>query len=171
MKAIKFIGIAALAVFVITGCKPTEKNYETAYAKASEAARLKAEDAASSIDGNKLEKLDGPRIEKVGEDSIAVGTGRLKPFESDKKQEGGNYGVAIARYSMPTNARRHLEDVRKEFPDAFIATDGHDNYYVMIKRVATIPESADPIKLFRLKHPDYNYMGLGGVPTVYFVTL
>ena len=164
----KYLLITGL-ILIMCGCKPTEKNYEAAYSKAYEAARQKAEAEQKGEDGVKLESIDGPRIEAVGNDSILVGKTRLKPFEADSIAEEGKYGIAIARYSMPTNARRHLQDVRKEYPNAFLATDGQQGYYVVIKRVPTVPEASDPIRIYKLSHPNDAFLGLDGEPALYFI--
>ena len=165
----KYLSIVLFAI-LIGGCKPTEKNYEAAYSKAYEVARMKAEAEQTADDGTLLESIDGPHVEAIGSDSIMVGQSRIKPFEGDTGVEKGRYGIAVAKYSMPTNARRHLQDLKKEYPDAFIATDGKDGYYVLIKRVAEVPEAADPIRVYRMSHPNDSYMGLQGQPALYFVT-
>ena len=166
----KQLSVIICAGLLLWGCKPTEKNYEAAYSKAAEAARLKAEAEKASDTGAELESIDGPRIENIGEESVYVGNTRIKPFEVDGPMDEGSYGIAIAKYSMPTNARRHLQDVRKKYPNAFIATDGKQDYYVVIKRVMNVPEAADPIRIYKQDHPNDPYLGLQGEPAVYFVT-
>lgn len=157
--------LIAVAGFILAGCKPTENNYKAAYDKAYDAARRHAEEQSFSSEGVKLESLDAPRIEIVDGDTLLVGSKRVRPFETADSLTGtGAFGIAIARYSMPTNARRHVTDLRKEYPQAFIAEDGDDNYYVMIRRIPSIPEAAEPIRIFRLSHPDYPYSGLSSRP-------
>lgn len=165
----KRILLAALgSILLLTACKPTEKNYQSAYEKAHEAAVKKSELENTSVTGNRLESIDGARREVVGQDTVVVGRQLVKPFESEETASEGRVGIAIAKYKMPTNARRHLQDVKKEYPEALVATDGQDNYYVMIKRVASLDEAVDPIRVYELKHPDFPYMGLEGSPVVFF---
>ena len=167
MKKLCFL---LFTLIILAGCKPTEKNYASAYIKASEAARLKNANIDNDIAEHQLEAIDGPRLEVNGNDSVYVAPNRVKLFESDSSPEKGKYGIAVAKYSMPTNARRHLQDIKKEYPDAFLAFDGNEGYYVMIERVPSVPEAAEPIRVFKLKHPDFRYMGLPGTPVTYFVT-
>lgn len=162
----KYLLIFGAAVLLLTACKPTEKNYKNAYDAAYGAAQRKAEKEAESLSGGKLESLDGPQLEVVGSDSIPMGRERVKPYETQLPADGNKVGIAIARYKVPTNARRHLEDVKAEYPEAFVASDGGENYYVMVKRVASVPEALEPIRLYRLAHPADAYLGLG-TPTLY----
>ena len=166
MKKYLFISVLALA---IVSCKPTEKNYADAYSKAYEAARQKAEAEQTDDNGIRLESIEGPQMKTFGTDSVKIGNTRLKPFETDSLREEGNYGIAISRYTMPTNARRHLQDVINEYPNSFMAMDGKDGYFVIIKRVASIPDAADIIRVYKLAHPNEKYLGLDGEPAVYFV--
>lgn len=155
---------------VLCGCKPTEKNYADAYSKAYEAAQRKAEADRTGEDGIKLESMEGPTFQTFGTDTVQIGTSRLKPFETGESTGEGSYGIAIAKYSMPTNARSHLKVVRNEYPDAFIASDGQQGFYVMIKRVPTVSDATDPIRIYLQNHPGDSYMGLDGNPMVYFIT-
>lgn len=164
----KYFLLTLLAALLL-GCKPTEKNYQNAYSKAYEASRRKAEKETTGENGRTLEALDGPRREIFGTDTIMVGSKMVKPFESTGDVESGKNGIAVARYSMATNARRHLLELKKEYPQAFMAQDGDDNYYVIIKRVASLPEAVDPIRIFETNHPGYNYIGLQGEPYVFFI--
>lgn len=167
-KALTGLAVAGI-IILFPACKPTENNYRAAYEAAQGAVERKARQEAESASGGKLEAIDGPRRENFDGETIMVGRRRVKAFETTLPDDGRRVGVAIARYSVPTNARRHLEDVKQEYPEALIATDGTDNYYVMIERVKTIPESVDPIRVYRAKHPDYGYQGLGGEPQVFVI--
>lgn len=165
-----WLGVMALFSAVLSGCKPTEKNYADAYTKAYEAAQRKAEAERTGEDGVILEPMDSPNIQAFGTDTVAVGTGRLKPFEYEGEPAMHNYGIAVAKYSMPTNARNHLQTVRTEYPDAFMATDGQQGYYVMIERIPSVSDAADPIRVYIQGHPNDKYMGLDGHPVVYFIS-
>lgn len=160
----------ALLVIFAASCKPTEKNYADAYSKAYEAARKKTDADQTGEDGVKLELMDGPTRRPIGADTVSLGSLRVKPFGEDPISENGNYGIAIAKYSMPTNARSHLNTIKSDYPNAFLAFDGSQGYYVIIKTVASVPEAADPIRIYRANHPNDLYMGLDGEPVVYFVS-
>lgn len=149
---------------LFSACKPTEKNYRTAYEKASQAAERKAAEEAVATDGHILESLDGPRIHVVDGDTVMIGHEMAKPIEAGRSGETGRMGIAVARYTMQTNARRHAEDISAEYPAAFVAKDGQDNYYVMIKRVPNVDAAIEPVRIFRISHPGYRYIGLGNAP-------
>lgn len=160
-------GLTIMAVLLLAACKPTEKNYYNAYEKAYAASQRKAEAENTSYSGGKLESIDGPRIEIMDGDTIYVSRDAVKPIENSANGETGKVGIAVAKYTMHTNARRHAEALKEEYPGAFVATDGNDNYYVMIKRVPGISDALDPIRVFRTLHPDYRYIGLGNSPHVF----
>lgn len=164
-KITLILGLAIL----LAACKPTEKNYREAYDVAYEAAQRRAEAEKTSESGQRLESIDGPRMEVVDGDTIMVARKVVKAFDTTLPDDGRRLGIAVAAYSVPTNARRHFADIRSHYPEALIATDGHDNYYVMIKRVANVPEAADPIRVYRLAHPEGRYPGLGNGPLTLFL--
>lgn len=169
MKTYKYLAAAAIAIFVATGCKPTEKNYQSAYDKALAASQRKMEKETESVNGQRMESLNGPRIEVVNGDTLYVSTDRTTPFETTIDKEKGRTGVAVALYKMPTNARRHAETLRETYPGALVAHDGKDNYYVVVAVVKTWPEAAEAIREFKTSHPDYRYIGLPLGPMNVFI--
>ena len=170
MKKILLTVAGSVVLLMGTGCKPTERNYQAAYEKAAEAARLKNEEEQTGAFGNKLESLDGPRREIVGADTLLIGSGLVKSFESTLPDDGKKIGIAISRYTQPTNARRQLQDLNRTSSDGLMASDGQGNYYVMIKRVDTLPDAAEAIRVFAAANPDYPYIGLNGNPLVFYLS-
>lgn len=157
------------AVILLAGCKPTERNYQAAYDKAYEAAQRRTQEQTTGSDGTTLEMMDGPRILTIDNETFHISSSRVSPFELDgDKPEKGTVGVAVARYSMPTNARRHAQELKKDFTDTFIVTDGDDNYYVVAIIGATIEETVPDLKKFKSKHKDYTYIGLSGHPLIFY---
>lgn len=167
-KAILYFALAFL-ILATASCKPTEKNYQAAYDRAFEAAQRRAQAQESSATGATLNSMEGIRTEVVGSDTLLVGGNSVRPFETTIRPDGNSIGIAVANYKVPTNARRHLADLKKEYPDALIATDGEDNYYVMVKRVASLPDAADALRVFDLAHPSYSYLGLSGRPLLLYI--
>lgn len=166
MKKYLFLSIAVVALW---GCKPTEKNYEIAYDKAAEAAKVKTELESTGLDGVKLESLNGPRREIIEGDTIMVAKEIVKPMDSEFAEAKGKVGVAVALYRMPTNARRNVQDLRQEYPNAFVGTDGKEAHYVIIDYFPSLKEAASGAAAFAAEHPGYHYMGLSGHPLAIYL--
>lgn len=149
-----------------TGCKPTEKNYRSAYDKALEASLRKQAEMTESSSGGVLETMDGPRMEIVEGDTLYVSASRVRPENPEAVKESGAFGLAIGRYGMPTNARRQAEELKNDFGGAFVASDGEDNYYVVVSTFETLPEGAGALRRFRAKKPGYPSIGLPSGPVV-----
>lgn len=163
----KLFPILLLALTLFCGCKPTEKNYRNAYDKAYEASQRRAAEMKSSTDGQTLESLDSPRSETVDGESVMIGRTPVKVYDGAPRKGAG---IAIARYSMSTNAIRHADDMTKDYPEAFVATDGDGSFYVVIETVPAIVEASGPIRNFRNSHPEYPYIGLEEGPLVVVIT-
>lgn len=161
--------IPALLLLMLVGCKPTEKNYREAYDKAYEAAQRRTATEMESVSGQRIERMDGPRVEIVNGDTLYVGKEIVKAFEADTLTPSGKTAVAVARFTQPTNARRLVKDLLPKYKEAFIATDGRDSYYVVIKRVADLNEAADAIHVFKSLEPNYPFIGLGGQPLIVYL--
>lgn len=160
------IGLTALA---LCACKPTEKNYQSAYDKAFEAAQRKVETETESIDGRVMESLNGPRIQIIDGDTLYISTDRMRPFETTVDKDKGKVGVAVAHYKMPTNARKHMQALAEEYPDAIVVNDGQENYYVVIAIVPQVSEAIPIIRNFKSYHPDFRYIGLPQGPLTIYI--
>lgn len=170
MKGIKIILGSCFLLTVLAGCKPTEKNYQSAYDKAYEAAQRRNEELTLGYGDNRLESLDGPRMEIIGGDTLYISSTTVTPYEAERPSTTqGSVGIAVARYSMPTNARRHVKDLKEDYPEAFVATDGDDNYYVVAITVPSTKDAVGSIHEFESSRPDYRYIGLEGHPLLLVV--
>lgn len=159
---------------MLFGCKPTEKNYQQAY----DLAMRKHEDALASVGGGTLDAMDGAHKEAVGQDTIYVISGTFKTYEapadaSDKPGEAeakpGKIGIVVAQYGMDTNARRHAADLRGRYPDAFVATDGRQKYYVVVERRSDLRDAVGAIKAFSTDNPTFRYIALPGPSAIYLI--
>lgn len=153
------------SVVALTGCKPTEDNYRSAYSKAYEASRRKATEIQSSESGATLESMDGPRTEVVDGETLRIAGSTLKVFEG-YAAPACTYGLAVARFSMPTNARGSVSDLSGDWPRALVAIDGADGYYVIAELFDSLQDAAAGIRKFRDARPDFPYIGLEGKPLV-----
>ena len=167
MRLYYFILPAVIAGFI--SCKPTEKNYQTAYDRAYEASQRKNIEMQTGSNGIILEDMNAPLPEIVGTDTLFFSTGRKRPLDVTLPADGGNMGIAVGRYSVPTNARHHLADLIGEYPGAFIASDGEESFYVVIKQIPSKEAAAAVIKQFVEDHPDYRYIGMIQSPLVIYL--
>lgn len=145
----------ALAAVVLTGCKPTEKNYKAAY----DAAVSKREKANESLAADGLISEDGPREHRINGDtyymlnenlSVAAGEDALKPVN-----------VAVAVFKMPTNARSGAASLKDKGYGARAAQAPGDKWYVIAGSFDSLDDAASFIKGFKTKNPDFQYIGLG----------
>lgn len=163
----KYLFLIAIGAAIFASCKPTEQNYRNAYDKAYEASQRKAAELTTASDGTKLESMYGARVETVGGQEIAITSVRVKPQEADPEVAASNkMALSVAKYSMITNARRNVEELKKDFPEAFIGYDGENGYYVLICPLPTMGDAEAPAKAFRKKYSEFPYIGLEGKPTV-----
>lgn len=155
------------AILFLWSCKPTERNYQLAYDKAAEAARLKREAETTGADGRRLESINGPRKEVVAGDTIMVASEVVKALD-DKSADNvkGKIGIAVAKFRMATNAKSNVSDLKSKYPQALVATNGKDAYYVVVECVSKLDEAGIPIKAFMTKNPNFHYMGLSGEPAL-----
>ena len=153
----KLMIISATALCMI-GCKPTEKNYQEAY----DLAIQKKTEALTSVNGGMLDAMDGTHKQVVGNDTIFVVSGSFKTHEAsgDTTVLRGKIGIAVSKYGMDTNAKRHASDMSEKYPGAFVATDGKKSYYVVVERCANIQEAVPAIHKFEEDNPSFHYIAL-----------
>lgn len=151
----KKILLAAMVAIVLTGCKPTEKNYRAAY-DAAISKRQAADDALAS-DG--LISEDGPRSRNInGKEyfflqefvKVADGYDKLKPVS-----------VVVGKFKMSTNASSGVESLREKGYDASLARGLGDKWFIVAGSFDTLAEAAGFIDMFRNKNPKFSYIGIG----------
>ena len=154
---------------ILYSCKPTEKNYQNAYDKALQAHQKRTEQMSTSSDGQRLEAIDAPSAETIDGETIFLSPVRVKVFEGDPSLKGP-MGVAVAKYTMATNARRNVLDLKDEYPGAFFAFDGDESYYVIIDTASTSKDAAEIAKKYKDSRPANSFVGLSGNPLLITVT-
>lgn len=162
--------VVVAAGAVLTSCKPTEKNYKSAYDAAINKRQKEAVDDDLGLDITRLERDDEAQWRKFGNDSLRVLRQQVKPFESDGVQPKP-YCMAVAMYKMPTNARSQRERLLQAGYGAFLLTNGHDEYYVVAEAVDTPEEAIKAVSNYCKKHPKDPYVGLGGSPVTLLIGL
>lgn len=173
IKRISFclIGIAMM----MGGCKPTEKNYQSAY-KAAQEKRARDEahrrelQADLGVDQTALQSVDDESgtwttlTDAATNEEVRVKSVR-KRFHRDDKLD---YVVAaVATMRMKGNAQALADDLKAEgFAEARVARSG-ENFVVIIGESKAAQNLASTILKFEKKFPDFTYMGQGEM-LVYF---
>lgn len=154
------IGAALACLFALPGCKPTEKNYKSAY----DAALRKRESVMPSQtdDGTVIKAIDAPREVAVGGDRIGVKTQFLHS-EDPLVSTQPRYVVVVGRYKMPTNARGQVADLKAGgFPQALVMTDGDKMYLAVADFAETLEEVGEKVASLRKKMKGIPFVGLYG---------
>jgi len=134
--------VAALALLV--GCKPSEKHYKIAYETAQQRAREGLDEGIYEL----MQKESLPPLKHIGEDSVRVQRMRMIWFytpaavDSGRRIDPAPYNLAVALYSMPTNARAHADAIAEEGYRAVVLKTGSDKYYVMAGLTQTLDSAA-----------------------------
>lgn len=162
-RSIWGILIILIAIFTLMGCKPTEKNYKSAY----DAARLKREKAAKEQmrPATGLLSDDGPQMRVVNGDTIFVLQERLRALDGSRLPHQWMLGVGM--FKMDTNAKASADRLRSEgYPDA-TAVKGYDSkYYTVAATAASLDSIIIVSKKFKKDYPEYPYIGLPGAPVM-----
>lgn len=166
MKRRIILPIAALfiAVLILPGCKPTEKNYKAAYDAALSIRQAEAEDPDLNIPVEGYKKIGDPEKKEINGKSYNYVFQHLRPV--DEEVEMQPYNVAVSVYKMPTNCKSQARDLRESGYQAFAAKTGDDRYYTIIGSYSTIEEAAIAVDNYMKKHKGAIYVGLGDSPVI-----
>lgn len=163
-KILKIAMWACAAAVILSGCKPTERNYRAAYDAAL--AKRQAEAEQRMLPATGLMSDDGPQLRVVGGDSVYVVKERLRPLDGDTLPDA-NWALGVGVYKMGTNAKAQAEALKKEgFPAARAARAAGDRWYAIADTAATLERAVDAARRFRDAHPGYPYVGLPGAPVL-----
>lgn len=160
---------------LMPGCKPTEKNYRSAY----EAAREKRErdeehrkelQADLGVDQTALQSVDDDGAMKITLTDIATDEeykviSKNRSFHRDDKVNGAV--AAVATMKMGSNAESLAEDLKKSgFPASRVVRSG-DEYIVIIEEDPSAAGLARTAIRFMKKYPEFPYMGQGEMLVIY----
>lgn len=162
-KNIRIFISAAIVALMFVGCKPTEKNYKSAY----DAALAKREQAAAEQmrPATGLLSDDGPTMKVVDGDTLFVTRERLRL--PDGKRPEGEWGVAVALFKMSTNASATVDNLKEAgLPTAVYVKGTEGRHYALADITATLDSARVVVKDFRHAFPDYPFIGLPGAPVI-----
>lgn len=128
--------LTALIFAICMGsCKPTEKNYKSAYDKAME----KARQGLSDYEYEQMVLNDLPPYKHTATDSLRVFSESIMWQYSPASVNGGEqvtparYNLAVGKYSMLTNAKGHADRLSADGWKAVVLRNGEPIYYVVVK--------------------------------------
>ena len=154
MKLKKYLIILGASLLVLPACKPTEKNYRSAYdiaiaKKAAEADDLAQEGLISS---------DAPTMRVIEGDTLYFKSAPLLFENSDAKRFP--YSLVVDEFKMPTNARSSAAVIREKGFDAEVAKSTGGRWFVIAGGTETLEEARQLTKRFRNAFPSYAYIGI-----------
>lgn len=162
MKVFKYAAIIIAAAVAMTACKPTEKNYRNAYEAAKSKREQKDPDEALLTGGHRLLSEAASNWRVVGGDSLQLQHILLTPTEGYSWNGTGPYRLAVAQFSMSTNAEAAIKDIKRGKLNPVVAKTGKGNLFI-IAGSATTPDSlATTLQTFRSENPEFQFIGLEG---------
>lgn len=144
----------------LTGCKPTEKNYQEAYDAARKKKAADAVDPDMALPATGLKRLDAPAEREVNGEKLNVKHIFIKYAGKGEAPVMERYNVAVARYKMPTNAIAQSEDLLRAGYKAFPVEGVDGFFYVVAGTFTTLEEAAGFIKEYEKKHSAAQAVGL-----------
>lgn len=148
----------------LTGCKPTEKNYKSAYDAAVAKRQAENSDPDLNLPAGGYQKIGAPVIKEIGGKDYDYLFVRAKPL--NEGDEMHPYNVAVSVYKMPTNCQSQVRDLRDAGYAAFGVKTGDDRYYVIAGSYPTIEEAASAADAYAAKNKEAVYVGLGASPLI-----
>lgn len=145
------------------GCKPTEKNYRSAYdvarGKRDRDNRQREELRRDmGIGGDVMQEVDGAALARVDDREVWV---RHVAFPA--ADSVATYAVSIATFRMPANAASLAADMRAEGFGTARAVKGADRHFVIIGESSDTPPAIEIMEKFSSRHPDWQYVGQPGI--------
>ncbi|MDE7080767.1 MAG: hypothetical protein K2O78_03840 [Muribaculaceae bacterium] len=160
--------IGALVLLLSPGCKPTEKNYRSAY----DVAREKRErDLQRQQELQNELGLQGAGVMQQGDDGAMLEevAGRkvwTRHMNFAKADTVRIYAVSVATFGMGTNARAMAADLRNEGWSKSRAVEGGGRSLVLIGDSNLPEEAVEMLTRFEDGHKDWQYVGQPGIMLV-----
>lgn len=162
----KYIFLLIASVFMLSGCKPTEKGYKAAYDAALNKREAMKSDLGVDAPAGELQQVDGAQLRVVDGVKVYLLSQRIRPADESKKLPG-EYNVAVGEYKMITNTKAQSEALIEEGYEAFPAKDTEGMYYTIAGSFPTLSEAVKFYEDYRNKK-DRVYVGLPNAPVIIF---
>lgn len=148
--------ISTFSLPFLTGCKPSEKNYQAAY-QAAKTKKAKDRAADEELGMPELISDDGPRIESI--EGIKVNSISLPVSPEPKGGKWMPYNVATGAYKMPANASSHTERLAAEGYESYMLRDASGMIYVCAGGFGNALQAAEFAEKYASSHPKMVYPG------------
>lgn len=155
-RIFKYLMLPIAVLLLIGGCKTTEKNYRLAYEKAQQKAREGLDDEVYE----QMVKESLPPYKRTATDSVRVMGERLMwqytpaAVDSGRQLLPMEYNLAVAKYSMLTNAKAHADRLAAEGWKAVLMRTGTPSYYVVVKMSASLDTVAAAAHKYAARYPN-----------------
>ncbi|MDE5842752.1 MAG: hypothetical protein K2H35_03325 [Muribaculaceae bacterium] len=165
---------AVIGSLALSGCKPSEKHYKSAYTAALEKrerdeARRRELQADLGVDKTALQDVEDSDAKMITiSDPASDAQLSVKSKSANFHREDNVRGVvaSVATMKMASNARSLAADlVADGFKNARMVRSGEE-YIVIIEEGADAASLAHTIKKFRDKNPGFPYMGQGEIEII-----
>ena len=160
------LALLLASVFLLGGCKPTEKGYKTAYDAALNKRKAALEDMNLQMQTSELQEIDGMQLKEVDGVKVFLMRQNLKPVE-EATEIPGVYNVAVGMYKMSTNCLAQVKDLREERLQAFAAQDSEGMYYTIAGSFGDLKQAVKFEQEYQKKR-DRTYVGLHNAPVIIF---
>lgn len=159
-----FLAFTLCAGLALTGCKPTEKNYKSAYDAALAKNKAEQTDPDLNLPSGGFQRLGEPEKRELDGITYLYKFQRLNPFESGIELQ--RYGVAVALYKMPTNCRAQVANLKEEGYEAVGAKSSDGEFYVLLATYPTLEEAVRNSVKYQQTHKDTPFVGLPDSPVI-----
>ena len=163
---IKILFLFTFGLLILSGCKPTEKGYKSAY----DAALGKRQAAMAELDVNlpegAIQSVDGPQLKNVEGADVYLLNQRISPVEEEMKLPG-NYNVVVGTYKMSTNCMAQSRALKEEGYEAFPAKATDGMYFTVAGSFSSMKEAVEFYKKYQAGK-NRVYVGLPNAPVIIF---
>lgn len=158
--------LTMFAAGILTGCKPTEKNYRSAYdaalgkrAREDSARRELNRDLGIEQTGTGvLQEVDGARFQTVRGHDVW-----MRNVTFSRADSIGKYSVGAAVFRMRSNARAMAADLRAEGYTSAKDAEAKDEYFVILDSFDSLDPALDLYDSFSKAKGDAPVVGAPGL--------
>lgn len=148
---------------VMTGCKPTEKNYRAAYdvARDKREREIRRQEEIRSemgVGGGVMQEVDGAALADICGRNVWT-----RHIRFPAKDSVATYSVSVAAFKMKSNAEAMAADMRAKGWSRSRSATGGDEHFVLVFESAEAAEAVTEMERFSSSAKDWQYVGQPGI--------